>query len=179
MTWAWKKPSQDFRRKDGSIKASSSSARPTCPLSTRTTCSCSGSLGPPVGDNVVKVPLHRRPWFESYSASMVDMKQRGSGPTDAATRRLTQATCPQTLRILRSFSASLWKRRPEGNSALRALPPSVEAHTSTDLRVELALQRLALAAGVGGVLSLSKHEDFRVALQSAKLEVPPSEHARV
>ena len=57
-------------------------------------------------------------------------------------------------------------------------PAAVEADTSTDLRVELALQRLGLAADMGGVLSLSKHEDLRIALRSAKLEVPPFEHER-
>ena len=82
-------PGRDHHRTSGERmvhNASSSSARPTCPLSTRTTCSCSGSTGPPVGDNVVKVPLHRPPWFESTSATMVEMKQRVSGPTEAATR---------------------------------------------------------------------------------------------
>ena len=39
-----------------------------------------------MSDDVVTVLLLRRLWFESYSATMVEMKQRVSGPTEAATR---------------------------------------------------------------------------------------------
>ena len=64
-------------------------------------------------------------------------------------------------------------------------PCSTEVDTSTDLRVELALQHLGLAADMGGVLSFSKHEDLRLAFQRAKLETlrqamracPPSKPA--
>ena len=142
------------------------------------------------GLDAVKVPLLRRLCFESYSATTVDMKQRGSGPTEATTRRPTQATCPRSLRILRSFGTSLWKRRPERNSP--NLTSSKTAPTSRRYQLQRPWRRtrrqtcgsswpaeLALAADMGGVLSLSKHEDLRVALQSAKLEVPPSEHGRV
>ena len=58
-------------------------------------------------------------------------------------------------------------------------PTATNADVSTDLRVELALQRLGLAADMGGVLSFAQHEDLRLTVQRAALEVPPSGYARI
>ena len=58
-------------------------------------------------------------------------------------------------------------------------PTATNADVSTGLRVELALQRLGLAADMGGVLSFAKHEDLRLTLQCAALEEPPSGCARI
>ena len=46
-------------------------------------------IKPLVGDDVTKVPLCRRLWFEGYSATMVEIKQCVSG-LEAASRKLTQ-----------------------------------------------------------------------------------------
>ena len=54
-----------------------------------------------------------------------------------------------------------------------------EADTSTDLRMELAMQRLGLAAEMGGVMSFSIHEELRLALRDAALERPPPGYAKV
>ena len=58
-------------------------------------------------------------------------------------------------------------------------PKQSEADTTTDLRVELAMQRLALAADMGQVMSFEKHEEMRLLFQKARLEVPPPGYAKV
>ena len=56
------------------------------------------------------------------------------------------------------------------------LPP---ADLSTDLRVDLAMQRLGLAADMAELLSYDKHDGMRLALQQAKLDTPPPGYAPV
>ena len=62
----------------------------------------------------------------------------------------------------------------EGLLHLKEVPAlaAAEADTSTDMRVELALQRLELAAEMGGVLSFSKHDDLVLAVQRANIGGP-------
>ena len=43
-----------------------------------------------VGDGVFKVTPLRLLWFEACRATMIEIKQRVSGPKKAATRRLSQ-----------------------------------------------------------------------------------------
>ena len=58
-------------------------------------------------------------------------------------------------------------------------PKPQDVDTSTDLRIELALQRLGLAADMGYLMSYEKHEELRLTLQRAKLEKPPPGYAPV
>ena len=45
---------------------------------------------PLVGGELAQVPLLRRLWFECYSATMVEIKQRMSGQPEGSMRKLTQ-----------------------------------------------------------------------------------------
>ena len=183
-------------------------------------------ITPLVGEDVAKVPLVRRLWFESYSATMVEIKQRVSGTPDGAPRKLTQPelisrrkavqakvsglkltgeldvsdelinifenmAATQTIRYVGLEKSTKRELGIEGITAdphivkegqfLKEVPGKAEQEvdTSTDLRVELALQRLGLAADMGGVLSFAQHEEMRLALRDASLETPPPGYAKV
>ena len=176
-------------------------------------------------DDPVQVPLLRRLWFESYSATVVEIKQRVSG-LEAASRKLTQPelvarrwatqtklcglrlegeldvsddlvnafagmTATQTIKYVGLEKATKRELGIEGittdlhvvkeGAFLKEIPAptATNADVSTELRVELSLQRLGLAAAMGGVLSFAKHEDLRLTLQRAALVVPPSGYARI
>ena len=177
-------------------------------------------INPLLGEDKAKVPLLRRLWFEAYSATMIEIKQRVTGHPDGTTRKMTQpelvarrkateAKVPgiklrgeldvsddliglfdhmattQTITFVPLEKATKRELGIEGikvdphivkeGSFLREVPgkPTQEVDTSTDLRVELALQRLGLAADMGGVLSFHVHEELRLALREATLETPP------
>ena len=47
-------------------------------------------INPLLGEDKAKVPLLRRLWFEAYSATMIEIKQRVTGHPDGTTRKMTQ-----------------------------------------------------------------------------------------
>ena len=71
------------------------------------------------GQDVAKIPLVRRLWFECYSATMVDIQQRVSGQMEGASRKLTQP--------------ELTSRRKEMQSKVTGLKLEGELDVSDDL----------------------------------------------
>ena len=182
---------------------------------------------PLIGEDVGRGPLLRRLWFECYSTTMVEIKQRVSGGSDSTNRKLTQPELSSRRSetkakikgvvlegeldvsddLINAFAnmvtTQTLKYIPVEKSTKRELgiegvttdplivkdmagllkevpgPTSQDADTSTDLRIELALQRLGLAADMGYLMSFEKHEEMRLALQRAKLERPPPGYAPV
>ena len=182
---------------------------------------------PLIGDDVTRVPLLRRLWFECYSATMVEIKQRVAGGPESAHRKLTQPELnsrrAETKAKIRGLvlqgeldvsddlinyfanmvTTQTIKYVPVEKSTKRELgiegvttdphivkdmagllkevpgPKGTEVDTSTDLRIELALQRLWLAADMGYLMSFDKHEEMRLVLQHARLETPPPGYAPV
>ena len=184
-------------------------------------------IKPIIQEDAAKVPLMRRLWFECYSATMIEIKQRVSPGQGGSMRKLTQ---PELTAKRAEIANKLKGINLEGEldvsddlinafanmahtqvityvgiekatkrvlgiegvatdphivkdqaGALREIPaPRLpNADTSSELRAELAMQRLSLAADMGGVLSYEKHEEMRLAFQRARLEDPPNGFNRI
>ena len=151
VTWAWKRSSKDKGWFNQGVIVFCTTCMPTQHTDDLL---MQRFIRPHVGDDVVIVLLLRRLWFESCSGAMVEMKQSVLGPTEAATR----GSRKQHVRGHCEYSDH--PEHPFGKDELAGRDGAAE---------------VGLAAHTGGVLSLSKHEDLRVALQSAKLEVAHKE----
>ena len=183
-------------------------------------------ITPLLGQDAARVPLVRRLWFEAYSATMVEIKQRVTGTAEGTSRKLTQPeliarrkateakvaglklrgeldvsddlinafeamTTSQAIKFIPWEKATKRALEIEGahvdphftkeGGFLKEVPGKAmqDADTSTGLKIELAMQRLGLAADMGGVMSFAVHEDLRLALRDAALETPPPGYARI
>ena len=102
---------------------------------------------------------------------MVENKRLTYVPLEKATKR--------ELGIEGIRSDPFWAKDAKGALVEHEPDASKPADLSTDLRAELAFQRLGLATDMAGLMSFKCHEEMRLTLQQARLEDPPPGYARI